>query len=689
MFEQISARIDQPPRAHPPEEPPQQGVSEDSGAVFTLDQPERGDSGQGEPGQKGAVPGNEGKGAATVGPASRRPGSSDPDVPNGQDPAVKHAEGSGAKKPVKEHGQGAGKGAEKGAESHLRAHPSHDAALPAASDEIAATVAAFVMAAPVPAPLHATPGAANPAGPATSAGKEEGMSAVPAGASAKAGAATPAIGLLAQAAVLPASARSADPAPVQHGAQQEGPARKGAQHGSGEKHALSPAEAEIPENAARLSRQVVSFSTTSSSIAASPAALAGPAQAPHIQPVPQAAAGIVPMPDGTEADSKAHPITGASSEHGAPRGVGSAPSVGAAPNMPRASANAASGAANGQGAGAMHPGPGTPPPGGASQGSELYGDGGAQGDFGGNAATDPAIDASARLADGSNAPGLHQLADGQRARHARRRTAEAVPPAAPNGPHPAAAHGGRPAAKPGFPGGAHRPGAGRTFPRAAPPDAPPRGRLSAATAGKKAAPAALPGADGISPVSGKADAAFLQPWQMDPAAAQDQLASALPDGISHSGGSRTIQAVQQAHHAIPSHAPERVTLQIARAAGMLQDGPIELRLDPEELGAVRMHMHLRDNGTMVLNIMAERPDTLDLMRRHAEQLGAQMRDAGFDALDIAFSSHDGGQPGAFGDQPAPPGTAPPAADGHTPQEHAREAGPRRRPDPEGRIDLRM
>lgn len=109
-----------------------------------------------------------------------------------------------------------------------------------------------------------------------------------------------------------------------------------------------------------------------------------------------------------------------------------------------------------------------------------------------------------------------------------------------------------------------------------------------------------------------------------------------------------------------------VLAQLAQAAAAVRPGMTELRLSPEELGAVRID--LRTEGDQaILTLSAERPDTLDLMRRHADRLVSDLRAAGFQQLDLSFGrwagqgQPQGGQPGwQPGQAMAPPADAPPA-----------------------------
>jgi flagellar hook-length control protein FliK len=61
-----------------------------------------------------------------------------------------------------------------------------------------------------------------------------------------------------------------------------------------------------------------------------------------------------------------------------------------------------------------------------------------------------------------------------------------------------------------------------------------------------------------------------------------------------------------------------------------------LRLDPPELGRVQIHLVTTDDGARVV-VMAERADTHDLLRRHAEMLARDLSDAGFDTVSLDFS----------------------------------------------------
>jgi flagellar hook-length control protein FliK len=111
-------------------------------------------------------------------------------------------------------------------------------------------------------------------------------------------------------------------------------------------------------------------------------------------------------------------------------------------------------------------------------------------------------------------------------------------------------------------------------------------------------------------------------------------------------------------------------------------GTIEVALNPEELGRVSIVLNGRDDG-LHLTINAERPETLDMMRRHLSVLEAEFKNFGlgdlsFDLGTSADSPHDGpdGEDSNEFSAPQP--------------ENAAETGPARpHIAPDGRIDMRL
>ncbi len=116
---------------------------------------------------------------------------------------------------------------------------------------------------------------------------------------------------------------------------------------------------------------------------------------------------------------------------------------------------------------------------------------------------------------------------------------------------------------------------------------------------------------------------------------------------------------QPAPNAQPPGFVMRALQTITQAALTLQDRPIELTLNPEELGRVRLTLNSAE-GAMAVSITVERPDTLDLLRRNIDILAQQLRDIGYQNLSFSFA----GQGGDFGgDNAENPQTQTPAAGG--------------------------
>ncbi|MFQ6546880.1 flagellar hook-length control protein FliK [Aestuariibius sp. 2305UL40-4] len=75
--------------------------------------------------------------------------------------------------------------------------------------------------------------------------------------------------------------------------------------------------------------------------------------------------------------------------------------------------------------------------------------------------------------------------------------------------------------------------------------------------------------------------------------------------------------------------------QIAATLSVSETGMAEIVLDPEELGKVRLTLTQTD-GRTVLIVEAQRPETIDLMRRNLDELTAEFSDAGYANLSFDF-----------------------------------------------------
>lgn len=136
----------------------------------------------------------------------------------------------------------------------------------------------------------------------------------------------------------------------------------------------------------------------------------------------------------------------------------------------------------------------------------------------------------------------------------------------------------------------------------------------------------------------------------------------------------------------PDHGP-RAAQQIAVALNMSQDGQIELRLDPEELGPVRVSLSPTD-GAMTVHLSAERSETLEMLRRHSDALARELRDIGYGDVTFHFGADTppGGREGqahSYGETATP--------DHDVPLEHdpSTEKQPAGQPERSGGLDLRL
>ena len=99
-----------------------------------------------------------------------------------------------------------------------------------------------------------------------------------------------------------------------------------------------------------------------------------------------------------------------------------------------------------------------------------------------------------------------------------------------------------------------------------------------------------------------------------------------------------ISVGPSAKSAIPHAAvPAQITRQIAEHIPAAIGKPVQITLQPEELGRVRLSVAVSETGVIV-SILAERGETLDLMRRNIDQLQQDFQTLGFGTADFLFQS---------------------------------------------------
>lgn len=140
-------------------------------------------------------------------------------------------------------------------------------------------------------------------------------------------------------------------------------------------------------------------------------------------------------------------------------------------------------------------------------------------------------------------------------------------------------------------------------------------------------------------------------------------------GLAETGA--TQQAITTTGRVPPAaidHAP-RVIHAIAQVAGSLQDRPVEIALNPEELGRVRLTLHVVD-GAMAVAVAVERPETLELLRRNISLLEEQLREAGYQTLSFDLATegqnHSDSEGRGFEDARRPNSAGPRALDDTVP-----------------------
>lgn len=120
------------------------------------------------------------------------------------------------------------------------------------------------------------------------------------------------------------------------------------------------------------------------------------------------------------------------------------------------------------------------------------------------------------------------------------------------------------------------------------------------------------------------------------------------DPMPDAGPSQTPSSSSSATSSGPSSAPiltQQGTplsdhmIQVAQSA---PDGPVTLTLSPDDLGTLCFEVQQATDGVSV-HLTVERPETLDLLRRHADQLIDAFRQAGFSGASFTFGGGEGGQ----------------------------------------------
>ncbi len=122
---------------------------------------------------------------------------------------------------------------------------------------------------------------------------------------------------------------------------------------------------------------------------------------------------------------------------------------------------------------------------------------------------------------------------------------------------------------------------------------------------------------------------------------------------------RTAQSQTSGASAAPlsrAEMAQNILRQIAGSLSQTREGSVEIRLEPEELGRLRMQITPGDQGVAV-HVSADRQETLDLMRRNIEQLARELRDLGYQQTSFSFDGQGNRGQRALDQQTAETGPA--------------------------------
>lgn len=234
-----------------------------------------------------------------------------------------------------------------------------------------------------------------------------------------------------------------------------------------------------------------------------------------------------------------------------------------------------------------------------------------------------------------------------------------LPAAAPSSPAPAPLRHGAVAAEP----------QAAPLPSAAPP-----------------APAAAAPARPLRLASLEATPRVPAPASIPAEVAAEETAIGLP-GVPETGGGTPIgpfpaTGPAPAHPSAPAETARHIARQLADHVRTGTDGTTEIRLDPADLGAVRLTLQA-EATSVTLVIQADRPETADLMRRHLGELAQEFRALGYDDLRFSFAGSTGGGNGRP-EHASRDGAAPPLPDLPPPAPEPRPAAAAA-----GGLDLRL
>ena len=82
--------------------------------------------------------------------------------------------------------------------------------------------------------------------------------------------------------------------------------------------------------------------------------------------------------------------------------------------------------------------------------------------------------------------------------------------------------------------------------------------------------------------------------------------------------------------------PRNLAMQMTQGVKGHTNGVVEITLQPEELGRIKMTISTLETG-IAISVLAERSETFEMMRRYATALTKELESLGFDTVDLSFA----------------------------------------------------
>jgi len=187
-----------------------------------------------------------------------------------------------------------------------------------------------------------------------------------------------------------------------------------------------------------------------------------------------------------------------------------------------------------------------------------------------------------------------------------------------------------------------------------------------------AAPSAVPAAQSADPspllvpapgVNPTADPTMLG----SPASANGSPLPASTAGIATGAMSTSLTHEAAARPAGYAPAPgEQLAVEIHRGLNAGKDS-IKIRMNPAELGSIKVEMQLADDGVLRAVVTAEKPETLEMLQRDSRELERALQNAGVrtDSESFSFKGQNGDRREALAEEQR--------ARGNTPEEEAKNS----------------